>query len=234
MSGFTKHPPCQPTAHLQALTSDTLRHSNRYTFVLSRDTPPPDVRQLLRLAEPRSGPRVCDPGATVNYTFRNPPPLLYPPPSLMFKRIIVLALCAASTIGVRAQPAKLQLQPGDHIAILGHALADRMQHSGYLEALIVAKHPDLNLVIRNLAASGDEVATWQRSENFGTRDQWLARVQADVIFAFYGFNESFKGYEGLEKFKADLDQFLKDAAAKNYSGKKSARIVLFSDRKSTR
>src|SRR5258708_6235597 len=104
----------------------------------------------------------------------------------MHQRFIVLALLAASTLAALAQPAKLQLQPGTRVAIIGNALPDRMQHSGYLESLIVARQPQLELVFRNLAASGDEVATWQRSENFGTRDQWLTRVQADVIFAFYG------------------------------------------------
>jgi glucose/arabinose dehydrogenase/azurin len=126
-----------------------------------------------------------------------------------------------------APPAKLALNPGDHIALVGNALPDRMQHSGYFETLIHQKFPQHNLVFRNLAAAGDEVATWHRSENFGSRDQWLERVKADVIFAFYGFNESFKGYDGLAAFRADLDRFLKDTVAKNYSGKGAPRVVLF-------
>ena len=52
-------------------------------------------------------------------------------------------------------------------------------------------------------------------------------MQADVVFAFYGFNESFKGYDGLEKFKEDLDKFIKESLEKNYSGKGTARLVLF-------
>src|SRR5262249_26717026 len=52
--------------------------------------------------------------------------------------------------------------------------------------------------------------------------------QADVIFAFFGFDESFRGPEGLAKFRNDLDHFLKDTATKNYSGKGAPRIVLFS------
>ena len=84
----------------------------------------------------------------------------------------------------------LELKPGDHIAIIGNTLPDRMQHSGYLETLIHAKYPDHDLVVRNLAAAGDEVVTRHRSENFGTPDDWLKRTQADVILAFFGFNES--------------------------------------------
>jgi glucose/arabinose dehydrogenase/azurin len=145
----------------------------------------------------------------------------------MHQRLLALSIVIASAFAVQAQAPKLALKAGDHIAILGNALPDRMQHSGYLETLIHQKFPEHSLVFRNLAAAGDEVATWQRSENFGSRDQWLTRVQADVIFAFYGFNESFKGYDGLEKFKDDLDKFLKDTAAKNYSGKGAPRVVLF-------
>ena len=63
---------------------------------------------------------------------------------------------------------------------------------------------------------------------FGSPDEWLTKVQADVIFAFFGFNESFQGKAGLEKFKADLDSFLKTTLEKNYSGKGHPRIVLFS------
>src|SRR6185503_17214514 len=122
----------------------------------------------------------------------------------------------------------LKLNKGDHIAIVGNALADRMQHSGYFETLIHAKYPQHELVFRNLAVSGDEIVTRHRSENFGSPDDWLKKTEADVIFAFFGYNESFKGYEGLEKFKSDLDKYLKDTLAKNYSGRGSPRIVLFS------
>jgi glucose/arabinose dehydrogenase/azurin len=122
----------------------------------------------------------------------------------------------------------LKLKKGDHIAIIGNALADRMQHSGHLETLIHAKHPEHELVVRNLAVAGDEVATRHRSENFGSPDDWLKKVEADVVFAFFGYNESFAGYEGLQKFKGDLDKFLKATLNNNYSGRGTPRVVLFS------
>jgi len=134
----------------------------------------------------------------------------------MHYRAIAIGVLVACGLSLQAQqPARFQLKPGEHIAILGNALPDRMQHSGYFETLIHQKFPGHQLVFRNLSAAGDEVATWQRSENFGSRDQWLEKVQADVVFAFYGFNESFKGYDGLEKFKEDLDKFLKGMREKN-------------------
>src|SRR5256885_16047701 len=98
--------------------------------------------------------------------------------------VLLVSLCA------NAFGAQLTLNQSDHICYLGNALADRMQHDAWLETLIYAKFPRLDLVFRNLAASGDEVATWHRSENFGSRDDWLSETKADVIFAFYGFNRS--------------------------------------------
>jgi glucose/arabinose dehydrogenase/azurin len=126
------------------------------------------------------------------------------------------------------QPSSLDLRPNDHIVLVGNALADRFQHSGWLETYIQARYPNHNLVFRNLAVPGDEIVTRARPENFGSPDDWLKKTQADVIFAFFGFNESFQGPEGLPKFRADLDKFLKDTLAKNYSGKGPPRVVLFS------
>ena len=131
----------------------------------------------------------------------------------------------------------LQLNPGDHIAFIGNALADRMQHHGWLETLIVARFPKHDLMFRNLGFSGDEVGGFlnqpvehlrNRSENFGSNDDWLKRVKADVVFAFFGYNESFAGPAGLPKFREQLDTFLKETAAKNYSGKGVPRLILFS------
>jgi lysophospholipase L1-like esterase len=146
-------------------------------------------------------------------------------------RPFILTLGISSLVAGLLQadpPAKLELQPGQHISILGEGLADRMQHTGWLETLIHAHFPQQHLVFRDLAVSGDEVSTWHRSQDFGSRDEWLTWTQADVVFAFYGFNESFKGYAGIEQFKADLDKFLKDTATQNYGGHGAPRVVLFS------
>lgn len=128
-------------------------------------------------------------------------------------------------------PAGLKLNKGDHIAIVGNTLADRIQHDGWFESYIHAKYPEHELVIRNLAAAGDEVVTRNRSENFGSPDDWLGKTGADVVFAFFGFNESFKGQAGIEQFKANLEKYLKDVSTKNYSGKRHApHRALFPDR----
>jgi glucose/arabinose dehydrogenase/azurin len=137
------------------------------------------------------------------------------------------ALSLACSLALVAQ-SRLQLQPGDHVALVGGALADRMQHSGYFETLVHERFADNKLVFRNLAAAGDEVVTRHRSENFGSPDDWLGRAQADVILAFFGYNESFQGADALPKFRTDLDTWVKHVRAGNYSGKGSPRVVLFS------
>ena len=130
--------------------------------------------------------------------------------------------------GLIASGAGFRPNPGDHIAIVGGAMADRMQHSGHFETLLQDRFPDHRLVVRNLAAAGDEVANRHRSENFGSPDDWLRRVKADVVFAFFGYNESFQGAEGLPKFRKDLDDWVKHVRATDYSGRGAARVVLFS------
>ena len=127
-----------------------------------------------------------------------------------------------------APPDKLELKKGDHISILGNALADRMQHTGWLETLIEKRFAQDEIAVRNLSVAADEVATWHRSQEFGSRNEWLTWTQTDVIFAFYGFNESFKGAAGLDRFKGDLDKFLKEMAKQNFDGKGVPRVVLFS------
>lgn len=122
----------------------------------------------------------------------------------------------------------LKLNKGDHIALIGNALPDRMQHDGHFETLVHAQFPEHDLVFRNLGFAGDEIVRRHRSENFGTPDEWLTRVKADVIFAFFGFNESFANIEGLPQFRSDLDRFLKETRSRSYSGKGSPRVVLFS------
>ena len=41
----------------------------------------------------------------------------------------------------------------------------------------------------------------------------FTNTHADVIFVFYGYNESFAGAAGVEKFKHDLARFIKHTRA---------------------
>src|SRR5947199_6087022 len=84
--------------------------------------------------------------------------------------IPLLALLAAAPV----RAAEFDLQPGDHICIIGNTLAERMQHDGWLETYLHSGWANHHLVIRNLGFSGDELTTRLRSMDFGTPDQWLA------------------------------------------------------------
>src|SRR5262245_19326108 len=169
-----------------------------------------------------------------------------------------LALALAGRVPLHsadeARPAAgLELHPGDHICIIGNTLADRMQHDGWLETYLHSRFPKHDLVIRNLGFSGDERRLRLRSMDSGTPDQWLAgsapvpqptklvtrhgvrdnrletvNTRADVVFAFFGYNESFAGEVGLDKFKKDLDAFVKHTLEQKYNGKSAPRLVLFS------
>jgi glucose/arabinose dehydrogenase len=147
--------------------------------------------------------------------------------------------------GRTAAPPPFVLQPNEHICIVGNTLGERLQYDGWLEATIQARHPKHELVFRNLAFSGDEIDTRPRSKNFGTPDEWLsglanpvggyednrfagANTKADVVFAFFGYNESFAGKAGLEAFKKSLAGFLTHTQSQKYNGKSDARVVVFS------
>ena len=56
----------------------------------------------------------------------------------------------------------------------------------------------------------------------------LTNTKADVIFAFYGYNESFAGEAGLAKFKENVAGFIKHTLEQKYNGKSAPRLVLFS------
>lgn len=158
--------------------------------------------------------------------------------------ILVLGL-AASLPAAPARPQPLTLKPGEHICIIGNTLAERMQHDGYLETLLHSRFPQHELVMRNLGYSADEITTRLRSANFGSPDEWLAgkgnpiggyehnrfehtATQADVIFAFFGYNEAQAGQAGLAQFRADLDKWIKHTLAQKYNGRTAPRLVLFS------
>jgi glucose/arabinose dehydrogenase/lysophospholipase L1-like esterase len=142
--------------------------------------------------------------------------------------LLGLLALAGTARAADSAAARLKLEKGDHVSLIGNTLADRMQHHGWLETLLYANFPDDDLVFRNLGFSGDELTLRLRSAKFGTPDEHLAANQTDVIFAFFGYNESYAGEKGLPKFKQDLEKFVKDTEGKKYNGKSAPRLVLFS------
>lgn len=94
-----------------------------------------------------------------------------------------------------------------------------------------------------------------RSMSFGSQDEWLSgkspcpqpnklsprdqgkvrenrfeltNTKADVVFAFYGYNESIAGPEGLPAFRKNVEEFVQHVLSQKYNGEANARLVLFS------
>ncbi len=147
----------------------------------------------------------------------------------------------------------LKIRKDSHILLIGNNLGSRMMNYGHFETEMQVRYPDSLLYIRNMCDGGDtpgfrphsgrvspwafpgaekfqtELATNSGSEgHFETPDQWLTRLQADVIIAFFGYNESFQGEKGLENYKAELDAFIKHTQAQTYNGKSAPQLAIVS------
>jgi len=122
----------------------------------------------------------------------------------------------------------LQLQPGQRILLIGNTLFDRSQLFGYFETLLHQRYPQHQLIVRHLAWSADTPDLQPRPENFADQEQHLTHEKADVIFAAYGFNESFAGEQGLAAFRLSLSNFVKSLKSKAFNGRTAPQIVLVS------
>ena len=122
----------------------------------------------------------------------------------------------------------LKLGKGARIAFIGNTLLDRAQHFGHFEAALQQAHPKAELVVRNLTWAADQLGTEPRPANFADVEQHLTIAKADVIFAAYGFNESFAGESGLPEFRQKLSTYVAGLKAKAFNGEGGPRIVLVS------
>jgi mono/diheme cytochrome c family protein/glucose/arabinose dehydrogenase len=147
----------------------------------------------------------------------------------------------------------LKIRKDAHILLIGNNLGSRMMNYGYFETEMHVRYPDSLLFIRNMCDGGDtpgfrphagrvspwafpgaekfqtELATKSGSEgHFETPDQWLTRLKADIIIAFFGFNESFEGEKGLVNYTAELDAFIKHTLAQKYNGNSTPQLAIVS------
>lgn len=125
-------------------------------------------------------------------------------------------------------PSPFEFQKGDKIAIIGNGLADRMQHDGWMETYLQMANTDKELVFRNLSLTGDRVDHYPRSKGFMPMEEYLRHVEADVIFAFFGYNESFAGAAGLEEFETKLAEMIEKYRGVMPNGESFPRLVIFS------
>jgi len=147
----------------------------------------------------------------------------------------------------------VKLKKGSRIVLIGNNLGSRMMNFGHFETEMQLRYPDSLLFIRNMCDGGNtpgfrphasrnspwafpgaekfqtELATNSGSEgHFPTEDEWLTMLKPDVIVAFFGYNESFQGAEGLENYKAELDAFIKHTLKQKYNGDTIAQLVIVS------
>ncbi len=145
--------------------------------------------------------------------------------SSLMKALAVLPVLLASMTSVEAQ---LPLMKSDKICLIGNGLADRMQHDGWVETVIQSELPEHELSFRNLSLSGDTVTSRLRSAGFMSREKYLAHCEADVLFFFFGYNESFAGEEGVASFKKDLGGMIEKLRKSKFNHESAPRFVLFS------
>ncbi|EPR67850.1 PVC-type heme-binding CxxCH protein [Cyclobacterium qasimii] len=130
-------------------------------------------------------------------------------------------------LGACSSESDYSFSEGDRIAIVGNSLAERFQHDGWMETYLQAASPGKKLVFRNLGYSGDQVHYRPRAhEGFGDSDSHLSKVKANVIFSFFGYNESFDNQP--ETFKKQLSLWIDHLRTQKYDSVNVPKVVLFS------
>jgi mono/diheme cytochrome c family protein/glucose/arabinose dehydrogenase len=57
-------------------------------------------------------------------------------------------------------------------------------------------------------------------------DEWLKGLKTDILLAWFGYAESFKGAAGVAAFRADLEGWLEHTSRQKYNGKSAPQVVL--------
>lgn len=119
--------------------------------------------------------------------------------------LILFFLSQAVPIIAFSSPA-FSPKKGDRIVLLGNTFADRMRHYGYLEVLLQKNYPDLELSVRNMGWSADEVGLQPRPFNFPGITQQSERNAKDSTsnLSFQSWGEVVKmpvalNFEGLHQ-----------------------------------
>lgn len=142
--------------------------------------------------------------------------------------IVVLFFILLASCKPKTQEFPFKPDPNSNIAIIGNSFALGLQRSNYFETLLYQSFPEEKLTIRNLGWDADEVNLRPRPLNFGTIQQHLKDLQANVIFACFGMNESFKGPDSLDVFKQDLKSLLESLQKQEIPNQNNPQIFLIS------
>ena len=174
-----------------------------------------------------------------------------------FKLLITICvLVTIGVAGLHFRPSapeSLNIRKGAHIILIGNNLGSRMMNYGHFETEMQLRYPDSLLYIRNMCDGGNtpgfrphsgrkspwafpgaekfqtELARNSDSQgDYASPDEWLTRHKADIIMAFFGFNESFEGSAGLENFKAELEAFIQHTLSQKYNGVSAPQLIIVS------
>jgi len=143
-----------------------------------------------------------------------------------FSIIRRLGFVVALSLGAMTSGLALDLKKGEHVVLIGNSLAERMQHHGWLESYVQGTMAKKELVFRNHGFAGDKVNNRPRNSGFPSADAYLEISEADVILAFWGYNESFDN--SPDSFRADLAKWVDETKGKKYNGEAAPRLVLLS------
>ena len=172
---------------------------------------------------------------------------------VLLKTLVLIAIALSAFKLVKPDSAALKIKKGDHIILIGNNLGSRMMNYGHFETEMQLRYPDSMLYIRNMCDGGDtpgfrahssralpwafpgaekfqtELAKNSNSEGFyDSPDTWISNHKADIIIAFFGYNESFQGAKGLENYKAELDAFIKHTLKQKYNGTSAPQLAIVS------
>ncbi|GAB3736501.1 PVC-type heme-binding CxxCH protein [Spirosoma lituiforme] len=173
---------------------------------------------------------------------------------LLVSALLLVAVSAfQSNRGLINTIEPIAVREGSHIMLLGGNLGSRMMNYGHFETEMQVRYPNDRLYIRNMCDGGDtpgfrphasrntpwafpgaekfqtEYANKSESEgHFDYPDQWLTRLKADVIVAFFGYSESFQGKAGVANYKAELDAFIKWTLKQKYNGTTAPKLAIVS------
>jgi mono/diheme cytochrome c family protein/glucose/arabinose dehydrogenase len=165
-----------------------------------------------------------------------------------------IALAALSAFMMQnSESTGLKITKDAHIILVGNNLGSRMMNFGYFETELQLRYPDSLLYIRNMCDGGNtpgfrphsgrptpwafpgaekfqtELARDPHTEGFlDYPDQWISKHKADIIIAFFGFDESFQGPGGLENYKAELNAFIKHTLKQKYNGVSVPQLAIVS------
>ncbi len=134
-------------------------------------------------------------------------------------RLLLLFLIFAlspATSSVAAPHKPFDLHSGDRVVLVGDTLIERAQAYGYLEERLTVRHPEDNVIFRNLGWSADTPAGESRAsfdfdkpgKGFELLKDEITATQPTVVIVGYGMASSFDGEAGLPKFVADLNKLL--------------------------